>query len=91
VNLIHKFLVRRVFEYLLHGYVKGFQKAAPAVSVEKCIANFYRAYGIDVKTWPVDTARVTYWRMESEFKSGVEPPDFSNDSPIYPNQQHNPE
>jgi len=64
-QLIPKIYRRNYFDNSMFFYIMGQRDIVPALSIEKCLYNYFRAMGIE--DFNIESALSRYTRMQKEF------------------------
>lgn len=58
---------RQCLDHILFGYINGIRKAMPSTSVKECVEYFMEDNNLCEEDFPLETACMTYWRMQKEY------------------------
>ena len=64
---IPKFYKRSALDHLMFGFVQGVRTALPTLSIRECLVLFHKKTGEDDYSYPIESAKSAYTRMQQEF------------------------
>lgn len=64
---IPKIYKRSALDLLMFGFVQGMKTGLPTLSTQECLILFHKKTGTNDTTYPIDSAKVIYNRMQDEF------------------------
>jgi len=67
-NYIPKLYKRQAGDLLFFGFVNGVMAAMPSVSLKECIILYQNHFGLTEDDTPLDSVRITYYRMKKELE-----------------------
>jgi len=65
---VPKLLLYEAVDHCLFAYVTGMQRAMPSVSLTKALELFMEEFNLTEDEYPLDHARLTWYRMMKDFR-----------------------